>query len=691
MSDEEKEKKIPHSQHESGLAMREANILILNRNSQERDLLSRLSATEGRVYEAASLPRAVSLAESVFFQVVVVDSSLSDYSTLEGIIDSRTSLLVTGKNGRRTESLLGNWPGDYFVNYCPLPLQPHDQSLFRRALKTALRHTELKLERAKECAGAEPSPEEIRAIHSEIKGIKDFISSNVVKELEKRIEVEIRYLSSQREKQRIEIILKKLYAADDVSSLLDVMPDIKEMVQAQGITFSILDENESLGKYLKPLVWDDAFLSHQDFSKYIALIDAEDFAAFVARQAEPLMVLDPRSDKRLSKRYTEHLKAPLLSLLAVPIMHNQDVIGVLEVSNKEVKGDSSRKGFTGEDLEVMKRLSEHISIAMTKLNLIQYDALTGLLRPDPFFDKVIQKVNSQSKRRQETGSYAIVMGDVDWFKNYNDRNGHESGNRLLRELAGVLKASVREEDILCRYGGEEFLFFLMGVKSLEEACGLTERIRRGVEEHYFENQEYQPRKNLTMSFGVTLSLINKTALSTLIIKADLKRMAHEADLALAEAKEKKRQPGSPSSSDDQMPAKNRVCAYDRTTQHGSSPIKTYQEKFFEEKRKHERHFISTFILYKDNGAFKVTRTINLSLGGVKIHTDAQLPLAQTYELFLLMEAKASQLKGDVIYSEKIGDDPLSFQCGLRFRDISFYNRKILENYLSSIGQNSALI
>ena len=145
-----------------------------------------------------------------------------------------------------------------------------------------------------------------------------------------------------------------------------------------------------------------------------------------------------------------------------------------------------------------------MAIAMAKLNLIQYDPLTGLLRPEPFFEKVLQKVNALSKRRREEGSMALVMGDVDWFKAYNDRNGHEAGNKLLRELAHVLKLSIREEDLICRYGGEEFLFFLMGVKSVEEAALLTERIRKNVEDHYFELQEFQPRGNLTMSFGVTV-------------------------------------------------------------------------------------------------------------------------------------------------------------------------------------------
>jgi len=99
---------------------------------------------------------------------------------------------------------------------------------------------------------------------------------------------------------------------------------------------------------------------------------------------------------------------------------------------------------------------------MTKLNLIQYDALTGLLRADPFFDRILQKVNSMSKRRKEEGSFAMVMGDVDWFKHYNDRNGHEAGNRTAPGAGPRLRQSVREEDLICRMAEKSSCSFWKG-------------------------------------------------------------------------------------------------------------------------------------------------------------------------------------------------------------------------------------
>jgi len=169
---------------------------------------------------------------------------------------------------------------------------------------------------------------------------------------------------------------------------------------------------------------------------------APDFASAVATYGLEINLADPASDQRFSIRYQHNLKEPLKSILAVPIIYEDQIIGVVEVYNKVSPGDEVKEGFSQEDQEILRGLSEHIGIAMTKLNLIQYDALTGLLRADPFFDRILQKVNSMSKRRKEEGSFAMVMGDVDWFKHYNDRNGHEAGNRTAPG-AGPHFASVR--------------------------------------------------------------------------------------------------------------------------------------------------------------------------------------------------------------------------------------------------------
>jgi len=279
------------------------------------------------------------------------------------------------------------------------------------------------------------------------------------------------------------------------------------------------------------------------------------------------------------------------------------------------------------------------------------------------------------------------MGDVDWFKNYNDRNGHQAGNRFLRDLAKILKSSTRGEDLICRYGGEEFLFFLSGIKNVEEACQITERIRKNIEEYYFDHQEFQPRNNLTMSFGLTYFRANRINSREPITKEDLKKLANEADLAMAKAKGKNAAALAADERKETTPPKNKVCVYHRKPNDKAKKedfISSYKEKVVKERRKHERFYTSTMLIFKKNSAHKVTKTINLSLGGAKISSDIKLPLQQTLDIILILENKAHQLKGDVVYSKRAAGLSSQYCTGLKFKDLSFEGRKALEDYFASL-------
>ena len=589
--------------------MGEEKVVLLFRTPAGASLLKTLSVSVSPSLACDSIEDPASARRAHPPDVLVVDTLLADFPSLAPHITPRTAVLVTGRDEIAARRAIDGWPAAYFVDFAPFPTDQTTRERYLRELRLALDRARLKAE-VENLTFQKASRDRVNEVYSEIREIKSFISDNVVRELEKRVALQVRYLWFQRRKQKIEGLLRKIYMATDVSSLLDTVSEIKDLMQASGISFYILDENETLGKFLKPLVWDDEFLSHHEFSKYVALLDSADFAAQVVRRREVVNLSAFSGDKRLAKRYVEFMKDPLRSLLAVPIMHEKDVIGVLEVYNKRPRRDGQSEGFTREDQQVLRGLSEHISLAMTKLNLIQYDALTGLLRPDPFFEKVIHKIEQRSKRRQETGAYAMVMGDVDWFKHYNDRNGHEAGNRLLRELAAVLKSSIREDDLLCRYGGEEFLFFLTGVLTLEEACVLTERIRKTVEEHYFENEEFQPRNNLTMSFGVTLLPRERRVLrlgQQVRAQEDRQRSGHGPGRGQGQALLRARRAPTRSS---RRSIKNKVCAFQKSAPEKprSGVIKPFRQEVFEEKRRTERHYISTLLLYQENAHFKVTKT-----------------------------------------------------------------------------------
>lgn len=113
-----------------------------------------------------------------------------------------------------------------------------------------------------------------------------------------------------------------------------------------------------------------------------------------------------------------------------------------------------------------------------------------------------QTISEEMKRAERYGrNLSLVMMDIDYFKHYNDTNGHAMGDLLLKELAGLLKDSVRETDLVARFGGEEFVLMLPETPR-ETAFKLADNIRLRIKNHSFPMEEKQPNKDLTVSMGV---------------------------------------------------------------------------------------------------------------------------------------------------------------------------------------------
>ncbi len=656
-------------------------ILVFARTAENRETLYDACRKMGVVYAAPDTDKAAALLDAVPFSLAVIEAEAAVRPPLRDKLAAVPLVFLAGPDEAALRDAARGLPSGSQVDILPLTRHPLDRSRLEHKLRSAADYIRLKEEVDSLSSAKADAEGRLRKVCAEIKSLNHALAGGLLKELEKRVSLQQRFVRTERLKRLFEELLRKLYGADDVNILLDIGADIKALVGARAVSLYLLEENDSLGRFLKPLIWDDAYLVHADFSRHVALLAAADFAAYVARTGEDLRLRDPLGDERASERYRSLLKSPPASLLAAPLQHGDKIIGVLEVYDKE-----GGAGFGEEDRQVLRGLSEHIALAMTKLNLIQYDALTGLLRPDAFFEKVIQKVETLSKRRQETGSFALVMGDVDWFKAYNDRHGHEAGNRLLHDLGAVLRASIRDQDLLCRYGGEEFLFFLTGVANIEEATLLTERIRKSVEERVFEFEEFQPRRNLTMSFGVTLVPMQRGGAAAILTRASLKMFAQEADLALAEAKGKKLAAlgGDPGAA-----YKNRVCAYVRekasvvskTTILGKPP-----ERVFMEKRTHQRYEASTLCIFRENGSHRVAATIDLSLGGARLSVETPFPLARVLDLFLVLGPKASPFQAEVVYCQKASPQAAYFYTGLKFRGLTAAEHRLLEDYFLSLGR-----
>ena len=667
--------------------MGEAFILILNHYPEVNEILKEVCSSYGKVYTSKNLEDTIALIQQQNFNVLIVSDHWAHYHKLKGLFKDSTGLIIIGEIDTKIKNIIKQWPQTRMINYSLFPYKPEDRDDFLRLLLNNLHYSALKIEVQTLRDISIIQDIRLEEAFKQIEIVKKAVKNSLVNELEKRISAESKYISNKKDFQKIESILKRLYLANDVTSLVDIVSDIKEIVRAESISFYILDEDGEQPGILKPLVWNETILSHPEYSKHVVTLEQNDFAASAITRGEPINANDVTQDTRFSQRYARQLRFPLHNILCVPIMHDRKAIGVLEVYNKKYPNSTSSKGFNEEDQNLMLNLSEHISIAITKLNLIQYDALTGLLRPDPFFEKVIQKLVSENKRHEENLFSALVMGDVDWFKNYNDRNGHEAGNKLLRELANVLKSSIREEDLICRYGGEEFLFFLSGIKNEQETSLLTERIRKNVEKFHFQHQEFQPYHNLTMSFGITQFTRKRFESPDSINKENLVQLVSESDAALSEAKGKKASNAYSQRENDFANSKNKICVYKKSSDEFEKPAEISVESQDEdslERRQHQRYSTSTVLIYKRNTSSYVTKTVDLSLGGAKIRTEAPLISQNSYTMTLFLGDKSIHCIGDVIYSRKNEKKYPIYEAGIRFEALPPLYQNKLEEYLENL-------
>jgi len=163
------------------------------------------------------------------------------------------------------------------------------------------------------------------------------------------------------------------------------------------------------------------------------------------------------------------------------------------------------------------------------------DSLTGLFNRRAFMEKAEEEIHRASRYH---GQLALVMVDLDHFKQINDSYGHPVGDRVLIALANVLNASKREIDFLGRLGGEEFALLMPGT-DVPEAVAASERMRLAIEAMRVEAGDLTLR--CTASFGVTGYARGDLAVRDLLIRADTAlyraksegRNRVEWDLALA--------------------------------------------------------------------------------------------------------------------------------------------------------------
>lgn len=149
---------------------------------------------------------------------------------------------------------------------------------------------------------------------------------------------------------------------------------------------------------------------------------------------------------------------------------------------------------------VTRRFVRTLNCAQKKLvDMAITDGLTGLLNRKTGIERMEEEISRADRSGQ---SLTCIMLDIDYFKKINDEYGHLAGDQVLRDVADVLKRSTRKHDVVCRYGGEEFMIIISDA-SQASVVAVAEKMRVALKEHvvHFGVTEIK----ITASFGVAFA------------------------------------------------------------------------------------------------------------------------------------------------------------------------------------------
>lgn len=257
--------------------------------------------------------------------------------------------------------------------------------------------------------------------------------------------------------------------------------------------------------------------------------------------------------ERMSREYHPYLEQfKVHSLLVVPMRTEGATIGTITLA----KGGSSR-AYSVEDQAALQNLADRAALTITNARLYaenleqaralresnqelekrveertaqlekanaklqemaMQDGLTGLANRR-HFDATLE--NEVRRARRNGGCVALLMGDVDFFKRFNDRYGHQAGDACLQEVAQVMRDVFRRaEDLPARYGGEEFAVIVAGA-SPDQAAFSAEMLRKAVEARAIPHADSQVSEVVTLSIGMVCAQVNaETTPGWFIARAD---------------------------------------------------------------------------------------------------------------------------------------------------------------------------
>ncbi len=262
---------------------------------------------------------------------------------------------------------------------------------------------------------------------------------------------------------------------------------ICDLIDADACSVMLLDVER------KRLLAKAAFGLRTERMHRLSFAVGEGVAGWVVERGTPALIADVAEDPRFT--VIDEAKTPIVSMLCVPIEARGERAGV-------VTATSGRTGaFSPGDLELLRFIATTIALDVQNIRLHRVavtDVLTGAFNREFLQQRLPVEID-----KAITGELplSVAMLDVDHFKTVNDRFGHATGDAVLREVGARLKRSVRDIDVVTRYGGEEFVVLLPSTH-LAGALVVADRIARSLREEKFEAGGREI--DITASIGLAL-------------------------------------------------------------------------------------------------------------------------------------------------------------------------------------------
>ncbi len=204
------------------------------------------------------------------------------------------------------------------------------------------------------------------------------------------------------------------------------------------------------------------------------------------------------------------------SYIGVPLAVSGEMIGLLHVEWPDQRAiDQETREFVQNVGELVSLSISNIRLRETLRNQSIRDPLTGVFNRRYMEETLSREISRATRKKALIG---IMMMDIDHFKKFNDNYGHEAGDVVLKEVSQLVQSAIRREDILCRYGGEEFIVILPDANR-EVTAQRAELLRQKISTLKLEHDN-RPLGSITMSIGVSVFPENGEAGDDIVQAAD---------------------------------------------------------------------------------------------------------------------------------------------------------------------------